>query len=191
MSSALSSHFPKYEEPASMKRPRSAALRVDCAVRIILDRIGDKWSFLIILGLADGAMRFGKLRSRIDDISQRMLTATLRNLLRDGLIERQVFPTTPPSVEYRLSPLGKSFLEPMRTLQQWAAATHRQVQAARAAFDVTERCEGGPRFTGWRTVETSFGEQEVTARDGTPDLLQSAAGVKIAQVQRRKAKALQ
>jgi DNA-binding HxlR family transcriptional regulator len=121
--SALPSHLPKYEDPA---------------VRIMLDRIGDKWSFLIILGLADGAMRFGRLRSRIDDISQRMLTATLRNLLRDGLIERQVFPTTPPSVEYCLSPLGKSFLEPMRTLQQWATASHDEVQAARAAYDATE-----------------------------------------------------
>jgi DNA-binding HxlR family transcriptional regulator len=123
MCAALPSHFPEYE---------------DSAVRIILDRIGDKWSFLIILGLADGGMRFGQLRTRIDDISQRMLTATLRNLLRDGLIERRVFPTTPPSVEYRLSPLGKSFLEPMRMLQQWAAAMHQEVQAARAAYDATE-----------------------------------------------------
>jgi DNA-binding HxlR family transcriptional regulator len=118
--SALPSEFAKCEESA---------------VRIILDRIGDKWSFLIISGLADGAMRFGRLRLRIDDISQRMLTVTLRNLVRDGLIERQVFPTTPPSVEYRLSPLGKSFLEPMRTLQQWAAEANEEVQAARAAYD--------------------------------------------------------
>jgi DNA-binding HxlR family transcriptional regulator len=122
MCAALPSQFQKSEEP----------------VRIILDRIGDKWSFLIILGLAGGAMRFGQLRSRIDDISQRMLTATLRNLLRDGLIERQVFPTTPPSVEYRLSPLGMSFLEPMRTLQQWAADAHPEVQAARAAYDAID-----------------------------------------------------
>jgi DNA-binding HxlR family transcriptional regulator len=138
MSAALPSHFPKYEEPGSMKRLRSMALRADGAVRIILDRIGDKWSVLILFGLADGAMRFGQLRSRIGDISQRMLTATLRNLLRDGFVERQVFPTTPPSVEYRLSSLGKSFLEPMRTLQQWAAATHNEVQAARAAYDAIE-----------------------------------------------------
>jgi len=123
MRAVLSSHFPKYD---------------DSAVRIILDRLGDKWSFLIILGLADGAMRFGQLRSHIDDISQRMLTATLRNLVRDGLIERQVFPTTPPSVEYRLSPIGKSFLDPMRTLQEWAVATHHEVQAARAAYDAAE-----------------------------------------------------
>jgi DNA-binding HxlR family transcriptional regulator len=124
MCAAMLSHFP---EP-----------RADGAVRIILDRIGDKWSYLIILGLADGAMRFGQLRARIDDVSQRMLTATLRNLLRDGLIERRVFPTTPPSVEYRLSPLGTSFLDPLRTLQQWAAASQQEVQAARSAYDATE-----------------------------------------------------
>jgi DNA-binding HxlR family transcriptional regulator len=120
MCAALPSHFIEREEP----------------VRIILDRIGDKWSYVIILGLADGAMRFGQLRSRIDDISQRMLTATLRNLLRDGLIERRVFPTTPPSVEYRLSSLGMSFLAPMRALEQWAAAAHHEVRAARAAYDL-------------------------------------------------------
>jgi DNA-binding HxlR family transcriptional regulator len=108
------------------------------AVRVILDRIGDKWTFLIILGLADGAKRFGRLRLRIDRISQRMLTMTLQNLVRDGLIDRQVFPTTPPSVEYCLSPLGRSFLEPMRTLQQWAAAANEEMQAARAAYDATE-----------------------------------------------------
>jgi DNA-binding HxlR family transcriptional regulator len=138
MSAALPFHFPKYEERGSTKPRQTVEARADRAVRIILDRIGDKWSFLIILGLADGALRFGQLRARIDDISQRMLTATLRNLLRDGFIERHVFPTTPPSVEYRLSPLGKSFLEPMRTLQQWAATTHQQVQTARAAYDATE-----------------------------------------------------
>jgi DNA-binding HxlR family transcriptional regulator len=124
---------------AALPSLRPAAPRADDVVRIILDRIGDKWSFLILLGLADGAMRFGQLRSRIDDVSQRMLTATLRNLLRDGLIERRVFPTTPPSVEYRLSPLGRSFLEPMRALEQWAATAHQEVQAARAAYDASIR----------------------------------------------------
>jgi DNA-binding HxlR family transcriptional regulator len=118
--------------------PAHCANDEDSAVRIIQDRIGDKWSVSIISGLAKGAMRFGELRLRIDDISQRMLTLTLRNLVRDGLIEREVFPTTPPSVEYRLSSLGRSFLEPMRTLQQWAAAANEEVQAARAAYDATE-----------------------------------------------------
>jgi DNA-binding HxlR family transcriptional regulator len=118
--------------------PAHCANDEDSAVRIIQDRIGDKWSVSIISGLAKGAMRFGELRLRIDDISQRMFTLTLRNLVRDGLIEREVFPTTPPSVEYRLSSLGRSFLEPMRTLQQWAAAANEEVQAARAAYDATE-----------------------------------------------------
>jgi DNA-binding HxlR family transcriptional regulator len=105
------------------------------ALRIVLDRIGDKWSFLIIFGLAGGAKRFGQLRTHIEDISQRMLTATLRNLLRDGLIERSVFPTTPPTVEYSLTPLGQSLLGPMRVLEQWATTAQAEVQAARAAYD--------------------------------------------------------
>jgi DNA-binding HxlR family transcriptional regulator len=109
------------------------------SVRIIQDRIGDKWSVLIILGLADGARRFGQLRSSVNDISQRMLSATLRNLLRDGLIEREVFPTIPPSVEYRLSSLGTSFLEPLWALHRWARDAHEDVQAARAAYDAIDR----------------------------------------------------
>jgi DNA-binding HxlR family transcriptional regulator len=136
MSAALPSHF-RLGEPTSAKHVGLAAQHADEAIRIILDRIGDKWSFLIILGLADGAMRFGQLRGRID-LSQRVLTLTLRNLKRDGLICREVFPTTPPSVEYSLSPLGKSFLEPLYVLQQWAAAASADVQAARAAFDSIE-----------------------------------------------------
>jgi DNA-binding HxlR family transcriptional regulator len=139
--SGLPSYLREHDEPDSMKHPRSAAARADEAVRIILDRIGDKWSFLIILELADGARRFGQLKANIDEISPRMLTTTLRNLVRDGLLDRQVFPTTPPSVEYSLSSLGKSFLEPMRTLQQWSWAAHRQVQAARAAYDAMESDE--------------------------------------------------
>jgi DNA-binding HxlR family transcriptional regulator len=137
MCAALPSQFRTFEEPDSVKRSGNSAQRADEAIRIILDRIGDKWSFLIILGLTDGAMRFGQLRARIG-ISQRVLTVTLRNLLRDGLIHREVFPTTPPSVEYSLSPLGTSFLEPLRVLQQWAAGADEDVQAARAAHDASE-----------------------------------------------------
>jgi DNA-binding HxlR family transcriptional regulator len=106
------------------------------ALRIILDRIGDKWSFLIIFELAGGAMRFGQLRICIEDISQRMLTLTLRNLVRDGLIDRNVFPTTPPTVQYSLTPLGLSLLGPMRVLEQWAMTSHADVQAARAAYNL-------------------------------------------------------
>jgi len=113
----------------------------DCAVRLILDRIGDTWSFLILLELANSPLRFGQLRARIEDVSQRMLTATLRNLQRDGLIEREVFPTSPPSVEYRLSDIGRSVLGPMHALEEWASKTREVVQRAREAYDNSRAAE--------------------------------------------------
>lgn len=120
------------------KKPRSgaaAALTDTCPVRGVLDRIGDKWSVLIVLILAERPHRFGELRRAVADISQRMLTQTLRDLQRDGLITRHVFPTNPPSVEYRLSPLGTSLLGPLGGLVQWADAHHGAIKAARVAFD--------------------------------------------------------
>lgn len=117
-------------EPASRARQH-----LDCAIRGVLDRIGDKWSYLLILTLARQPHRFGALRRAVDDISQRMLTETLRSLQRDGLIDRTVFPTTPPSVEYRLTPLGQSLLEPMRGLVAWADLQLPAIVQARARFD--------------------------------------------------------
>jgi DNA-binding HxlR family transcriptional regulator len=109
-----------------------------CPIRGILDRIGDKWSFLLILKLAQRPHRFGELRREVNDISQRMLTQTLRSLQRDGLISRTVFPTTPPSVEYRLTDLGKSLLEPMRSLVTWADLHQSAIESARMQFDRQE-----------------------------------------------------
>ena len=106
-----------------------------CPIRGVLDRIGDKWSVLIILTLAEQERRFGALRREIPDISQRMLTQTLRDLQRDGLISRHVFPTNPPSVEYRLTGLGKSLLAPMAGLVQWSDANHAAIKKARGVFD--------------------------------------------------------
>ena len=106
-----------------------------CPIRNVLDRIGDKWSVLIVLTLAEQKRRFGELRREIPDISQRMLTQTLRDLQRDGLVSRHVFPTNPPSVEYRLTALGTSLLAPMAGLVRWADANHGAVKKARAAFD--------------------------------------------------------
>ena len=106
-----------------------------CPVRDVLDRIGDKWSVLILSALRPGPRRFGVLRREIGDISQRMLTETLRNLQRDGYISRTVFPTVPPSVEYALTGLGQSLLEPLSQLVAWTAARHDQVRKARQAFD--------------------------------------------------------
>jgi DNA-binding HxlR family transcriptional regulator len=105
-----------------------------CPVRNVLDQLGDKWSVLIITALAHRPYRFGELKREIPDISQRMLTQTLRDLQADGLVEREVFPTTPPSVEYRLSPMGRSFLVPLSAMVEWAFANFGAIRQAREAF---------------------------------------------------------
>ena len=89
---------------------------------------------LILTALAQRPYRFGELKREIGDISQRMLTQTLRDLQADGLIEREVFPTTPPSVEYRLSPMGRSFMTPLRALVDWAVTNHESIKTARKDF---------------------------------------------------------
>lgn len=106
-----------------------------CAVRDVLDRMGDKWTTLILIALASRTQRYNELRRTVPDISKRMLTQTLRELERDGMITRHVFPTKPPSVEYRLSPLGASVLEPLAGLMIWAEQSHATIQSARARFD--------------------------------------------------------
>jgi DNA-binding HxlR family transcriptional regulator len=106
-----------------------------CPVRGVLDRIGDKWSVLIVLTLAGAPHRFGALRRAVPDISQRMLTQTLRDLERDGLLSRTVHPTKPPSVEYALTPLGDSLLVPLLGLVRWADEHHAEILAARARMD--------------------------------------------------------
>ena len=105
-----------------------------CPIRDVLDRIGDKWSTLLVMTLAERPHRFGELRRAVPDISQRMLTQTLRELQRDGLISRTVHPTTPPSVEYKLTPLGQSLLEPLSHLVNWANAHHAEIRTARSEF---------------------------------------------------------
>ena len=110
----------------------------DCPVRDVLDSVGGKWTSLMILGLADGPRRFSQLRRFIPDISQRMLTQTLRDLQRDGYLTRTVYPTQPPSVEYRLTPLGQSFLALLRTLVQWSSENHGAIRAARTAYDAEQ-----------------------------------------------------
>jgi len=116
-------------------RRQSADMNAACPVRDVLDRVGDKWSVLIVLTLAAGPLRFGELRRRIGDISQRMLTETLRNLQRDGMLSRTVFPSTPPAVEYALTGLGRSLLGPISALSGWAEENHATIRAARAGFD--------------------------------------------------------
>ncbi|WP_265518068.1 winged helix-turn-helix transcriptional regulator [Nitratireductor luteus] len=110
----------------------------DCPVRDVINNIGGKWNSLIMLALAEQPYRFGALRRLVPDISQRMLTQTLRDLQRDGYVHREVFPTTPPSVEYSLTDLGRSMFEPLHALVHWAECNHGKVRKARALFDANQ-----------------------------------------------------
>ena len=108
----------------------------DCkAVSGVLARIGDKWSVLIVSRLGAAPRRFNELKRDIGGISQRMLTLTLRGLERDGLVTRTVFPTIPPRVDYELTALGRSLLEPVSALGDWALMNIGKIDAARAKFD--------------------------------------------------------
>jgi DNA-binding HxlR family transcriptional regulator len=103
--------------------------------REILDRVGDKWSLYIIATLKDGPVRFNELRRRIDGISQRMLTLTLRGLERDGLVTRTLFPTIPPRVDYELTTVGRTLLTPVMALVTWANTNQDVIQGARTRYD--------------------------------------------------------
>jgi DNA-binding HxlR family transcriptional regulator len=106
-----------------------------CPIRDVLDRLGDRWSTLVLLTLGEaGTLRFSALKARIDDVSQRMLAQTLRRLEQDGLVTRTVHPTIPPRVDYALTPLGHSFLPPLQGLISWADTHHDKVRAARQAY---------------------------------------------------------
>jgi len=105
-----------------------------CPIRDVLDRIGDQWSLLVIDALDGGTRRFGELTRSVDDISRQMLSKTLKRLEQDGLVKRTVYAEIPPRVDYDLTPLGRSFLEPMRSLVAWADHNHGAIVAARAGY---------------------------------------------------------
>jgi DNA-binding HxlR family transcriptional regulator len=106
-----------------------------CPIRNVLDRFGDKWSILVLLTLGDqGTMRFNELNAAIDDISQKMLTVTLRTLEADGLVSRKIYPEVPPRVEYRLTPLGSSLLPHIQGLVDWAAVNMGTILKSRGRF---------------------------------------------------------
>ena len=111
------------------------------AVNGILARIGDKWSVLVVMSLADGTFRFNELK-RLIGISQRMLTLTLRGLERDGLVERTFYPTIPPKVSYALTELGRSLREPVGALGQWAIEHRGTVERSRQLYDRRSGEEG-------------------------------------------------
>src|ERR1700693_5154504 len=112
----------------------------NCHAREMLARVGDKWSVYVIHVLGDaGTLRFNELRSRVDGISQRMLTVTLRGMERDGLVTRTVYPEVPPRVEYALTRLGRTLRQLVRGLVEWSGAHLTEVDAARAAYDARNR----------------------------------------------------
>lgn len=105
------------------------------AMSDILNRIGDKWSVMIVAHLRGGTMRFSEIKRSVDGISQRMLTLTLRNLERDGLVTRVVYPEVPPRVEYTLTPLGQTLTRPIEALWDWASAHQDDIARARQRYD--------------------------------------------------------
>jgi len=116
--------------------PGNLHVAEDCrAVSEVLSRVGDKWTVLVVSTLGDGPKRFNELRKALGSISQRMLTLTVRGLERDGLVTRTVFPTIPPRVEYELTALGRSLLEPVSELGLWARRHRAAIQQARKRFD--------------------------------------------------------
>jgi DNA-binding HxlR family transcriptional regulator len=116
--------------------PRNLHEPEDCrAVSEVLSRVGDKWTVLVVWTLGDGSKRFNELRKALGSIFQRMLTLTLRALERDGLVTRTVFPTIPPRVDYELTELGRSLLDPVSELGAWARKNRTAIENARHRFD--------------------------------------------------------
>ncbi len=115
-----------------MKDPTSPVCRT---ISTLLSRIGDKWTVLVVQTLGDGSKRFNELRREIPSVSQRMLTLTLRNLERDGLVSRTVTPSIPPRVDYELTELGRSLQMPICGLASWAMDHVGEINDARARFD--------------------------------------------------------
>ncbi|WP_250658432.1 winged helix-turn-helix transcriptional regulator [Alkalimarinus coralli] len=107
----------------------------ECPIRDVVAQIGDKWSVLILFSLVDGPDRFNSLKSRVEGISQRMLTQTLRDLERDGFVERTVYPQVPVKVEYELTELGRGLAKSVWGLVSWADTHHDEIRAARQNYD--------------------------------------------------------
>lgn len=107
----------------------------ECPSRQVLDLIADKWTAIIIYRLAEDTKRYSQLQREINGISQKMLTQTLRSLERDGIVERKVYAVVPPMVEYSLTPLGQTLIEPLCTLCKWAETHIPEVEVARSRYE--------------------------------------------------------
>ena len=130
---------PGHKEVTDMNSPASAPISGECPdcrrINEVLTRVGDRWSVLVIISLSEyGTLRFNELKRNLG-ISQRMLSLTLRELVRDGLVSRTQYPTIPPRVEYTLTAMGESFREPVTALGMWALDNLADIDAAREDYD--------------------------------------------------------
>jgi len=128
------------EEPSGApcdpgRGPEPARTPASCRAREVLQRVGDKWSVLVIDLLGQGTLRFTELHRAVDGITARMLTVTLRGLERDGIVTRTIHPVIPPRVEYALTPMGRTLLDTIGQLVTWADSHLPEIDAARAAYD--------------------------------------------------------
>lgn len=124
------------DEETALSKSRS--FEQPCPIRDVLDRIGDQWSLLVLDVLSGGTLRFNAISRQIGDISKQMLSKTLRRLEHDGFVRRTVYAEVPPRVEYELTELGRSFLEPMKGLIAWADTHHAAICEARADYSARE-----------------------------------------------------
>ena len=107
----------------------------DCPTRLVLDRVGDKWTVLVVLLLSDGALRFSQLRGHLGSVAPKVLTESLRRMERDGLVNREIFAEVPPRVEYSLTDLGRSLIGPIAVIGDWAEVNVHRITAAQEAYD--------------------------------------------------------
>ena len=132
----------KTAQEGTRSAPGNLHVPEDCrAISQVLARVGDKWTVLVVSNLGDGPKRFNELRKALGSISQRMLTLTLRGLERDGLVTRTAYPTIPPRVDYELTRLGRSLLEPVNELSLWARKYRAAMEDARTRFDRTQAAQ--------------------------------------------------
>jgi DNA-binding HxlR family transcriptional regulator len=132
---------PRLIERLRAKRPdedQGDLFDPDCPTRIVLDRIGDKWTALVVLLLSDGPMRFTELRRQMGPVAPKVLTQTLRRMERDGLLSRAVFATVPPRVDYALTELGHSLVRPISVVSDWAEMHVNQITRAQDAYDAAQ-----------------------------------------------------
>ena len=133
-----------FSSPA-LNRVLRLNLRPCRALADVLSRVGDKWTIFVVGLLSERSTRFNELRRTVGAISQRMLTLTLKGLERDGLVTRTVYPTTPPRVDYELTELGRTLIDPLKTLHAWSTENRAPIETARLRYDSAQKRKAAPK----------------------------------------------